>query len=466
MFLHPSFEPTRRCLRALTLAAAMTTAWAAHSPQAAASDLCVNPTGSNGCYTSIHQAVNHAHGYDVINVAAGNYAEDVTIGVPLSLIGAGAGESSINAQGRAHGIFVDGFHHPGLSSVIIAGFTVENALYEGVLVVNASDVTIRGNRILDNDRSPGLKFTGKPTGCPGQPGDRIYENDETGDCGGALHLIGVTRSIIDGNYISGNADGILLSDETAETRDNLISHNVLKNNPLECGIVFGSHPPTGSIPPYFAPHYGVDHNTVSDNISIGNGVQIGGSGMGLFSDGNGPGRVVGNVVIHNTLIGNGLGGVALHSHVGPSFGAPADDMAGNKIIGNFIAKNNADTADTATPGTVGININSGDGGSPVLGTVISRNVIRDEDVDVAVNTPAVVDVHLNDLYGGKVGVADVCAYDEATTCTGSIDATENYWGCDAGPGASACAAVSGTDIRFDPWLSEAVDQDGHHHQPR
>ena len=36
---------------------------------------------------------------------------------------------------------------------------------------------------------------------------------------------------------------------------------------------------------------------------------------------------------------------------------------------------------------MGININSGDGGSPVHGTVISYNVIREEDVDIAVNTP-------------------------------------------------------------------------------
>ena len=181
-------------------------------------------------------------------------------------------------------------------------------------------------------------------------------------------------------------------------------------------------------------------------------MQVGGSGVGLFSDGNGPGRVAGNLVIQNKLIGNGLGGVSLHTHVGPAFGLPADNMDGNIIIGNFIAKNLADTADTATPGSVGININSGGGASPVYGTVISYNVIRDEDVDIAVNTPAEVDIHLNDLGGSKIGVADVCAFDKATVCTGSIDATENYWGCPAGPGGPGCSTVSGNDIRFVPWL--------------
>ena len=49
------------------------------------------------------------------------------------------------------------------------------------------------------------------------------------------------------------------------------------------------------------------------------------------------------------------------------------------IIANFIARNLADQADTATPGPVGININSGVRGSPVYATVISQNIIRDEE---------------------------------------------------------------------------------------
>ena len=350
---------------------------------------------------------------------------------------------------------MDGFHHPGLHNVTVAGFTVKNAQYEGVLVVNASDLTIRDNHIVDNDKI-GPVFVPLPIPCPGQP---AFETDESGDCGGALHLIGTVRSIVSGNLMTGNADGILISDETAESRDNLLIHNTLKNNPLECGIVLASHPPMGSSGPFFAPHYGVDHNTVAENVSTGNGVQIGGAGVGLFSDGNGPGRVWNNVIIRNKLTGNGLGGVTLHTHVGPAFGAPADNMDGNMIIGNFIAGNLADTFDTATPGSVGININSGDGGSPVRGTIISQNVIRDEDVDIAVNTPAEVDIHLNDLLGRKIGVADVCALDLSTVCTGSIDATENYWGCPAGPGGPECTTTSGSDIRFAPWLHKRIDDD-------
>ena len=92
-----------------------------------------------------------------------------------------------------------------LEQVIITGLTVENALFEGVLVVSASDITIQDNHIIDNDKTPGLNFTGALTGCPGQPGNGIYETDETGDCGGALHLVGTANSIISGNLVTGNA---------------------------------------------------------------------------------------------------------------------------------------------------------------------------------------------------------------------------------------------------------------------
>ncbi|MCU1303892.1 MAG: hypothetical protein JWQ87_4176 [Candidatus Sulfotelmatobacter sp.] len=430
------------------------------SPTAAASTLCVNPSGSHSCYSTIQAAVSHAAANDVINVEAGTYKEEVVIGIPVALIGAGANSSVIDAANLAHGIFVDGYDYPGLNDVTISGFTVKNALFEGILVVSASDVTINDNTIKNNDTSPGLQFTGALTGCQDQPGNGIYETDETGDCGGALHLVGTVNSVVSGNLITGNADGVLISDETAESRDNLLIGNTIKNNPLECGIVLASHPPAGQTTPPFAPHYGVDHNTVSGNVSSNNGVQIGGSGAGMFSDGAGQGRVSDNVIIGNTLTNNGLGGVALHSHVGPAFGLPADDMSGNKIIGNVISGNLADQFDTATPGPVGININSGDGGSPVLGTVISQNIIKDEDIDIAVNTPAEVDIHLNDLRGGKIGVGDVCALDGATICTGSIDATQNYWGCPQGPGGHGCATASGSDIRFTPWLKKPISSDG------
>jgi polygalacturonase len=424
--------------------------FAVTSQNAAAATLCVNASNAS-CYSTINAAVGHAHANDVINVAAGHYKEDVVIGIPLNLIGAGAGASVIDATGKPNGVFVDGYDHPGLTHVTVAGFTIKNAQFEGVLLVSANDVTIRDNTIEDNDQSPAV-FTGDPHGCDGQP---AFETDETGDCGGGLHLIGVWNSTVSGNLITRNDDGILISDETAESHDILVYHNNVTNNPGECGIVLASHSPVGSTPPAFAPHHGIDHVTVSENTAENNGVNVGGAGIGIFSDGAGQGRVSDNTIIHNTMTGNGIGGLSLHSHVGPAFGLPADNLNNNMIIGNKISGNLADEGDTKTPGRVGININSGHGGTPIWGTIISQNVIWNEDYDVTVNTPGTVNIHLNDLLGGKVGVANICAFDKAP-CTGHLDATQNYWGCPSGPGHAGCSSVSGGEIRVAPSLPKAA----------
>lgn len=418
---------------------------------AAAANLCVNPGGSGGCHSTIQSAVNSATAKDVIKVGPGTYKEDVVIGIPLSLTGAGAGQSTIDATNQPNGVLIDGFNHPGLQNVVVEGFTIENAQFEGVLAVSVTNVSISNNSVINNDKSPGLNFTGDANGCPGQP---TYEMDETGDCGGAIHLIGVSNSTVSGNYVTGNADGLLISDETGISEGNRVTQNNFVNNPLECGIVLASHPPVGSSGPYFAPHHGVVGNAITGNISTGNGVAVGGSGVGLFSDGLGQGRVSENFISLNTLTGNGIGGVNLHTHVGPAFGAPADNMDNNTITGNYIARNLADTADTATPGRVGININSGGGGSPVTGTVITFNIISDEDVDIAINTPATVAIHLNSLLGGNIGVANICGFDMAV-CGGVIDATLNYWGCPGGPASATCSSVPpiyGANVVFTPWL--------------
>ena len=60
--------------------------FAAFAQTAAAWTLCVNPTGSHGCYSKIQMAVNHASANEVINVEDGTYKEDVVIGIPLSVL--------------------------------------------------------------------------------------------------------------------------------------------------------------------------------------------------------------------------------------------------------------------------------------------------------------------------------------------------------------------------------------------
>ncbi len=405
---------------------------AAASKPAAAAALCANPGGSGGCYAKIGLAVTAAAPNDTINVASGVYKEDIIIGKPLSLVGANRNNTIINAAGLSNGIYIDGLDNPGLSNVVVAGFTVENANFEGILITNASGVTISGNIVTNNDKSLDPSIPA----CPGQPS---FETGEDFDCGEGIHLLGADHATVSGNIVQNNSGGILISDDTAMVHDNLITGNFVSDNAFDCGIVMASHAPA---PLSSAAHNGVVHNTIADNTSTHNGLQVpgAGAGVGLFSDGSGVGLVSGNVVIHNQLLKNGMPGVAFHSHVG------GDIFTNNAIIGNHISGNNADLDDTATPGPTGININSGFGGSPIAGTIISGNVIENEEYDIFINTPAQVDAHLNAFLGkGEVGIDN--------SSSSAVNATENWWGCPGGPGAEHCSSVEGTGAIFTPWVT-------------
>ena len=392
---------------------------------ASAATWCVSQAGQCA-YQTIGAAVTGASAGDTIQVQAGVYSESVVITKPLSLMGSGSG-TIISAIGLPVGILIDGSAKApatGISGVIISGFTVENANFEGILVLNASEVTISNNQISGNDRS--LNVTAGT--CPNQP---PYETNEGFDCGEGIHLMGVNHSIISKNTVKNNSGGILLSDETGPTHDNLITGNTVANNAYDCGITLASHsaaPSSGLKLPA-----GVYHNTISGNISMNNGLSTPGAGAGVGIFAPGPGNAnYGNVVINNTLTGNGLPGVAMHNHASIP-GAPPVNLNDNMIVGNTISGNLADTDDAATPGTTGINIFSL---APVTGTIITQNKITNEQFDVVINTPAADALTtLNDLQG-QTGVDNLGM--------GMVNANLNYWSCASGPGQSGCAGIIGT----------------------
>jgi nitrous oxidase accessory protein NosD len=170
---------------------------------ATAASLYVNPGGTSGAYSKIGAAVAKASAGDTIYVAPGTYHEDVKIGMQLSLVGTGCGRSVINAIGLSNGIYIDGIDNPGLSKVVVTGFTIENANFDGVLVTNASYITISGNEVIHND------LILNPNGCPDQPS---FETSESEDCGEGIHLMGVDHSTVANNTSKNNSGGILLSE--------------------------------------------------------------------------------------------------------------------------------------------------------------------------------------------------------------------------------------------------------------
>jgi parallel beta-helix repeat protein len=403
-------------------------------PVASAKTLCVNPAGTSGCYTSIGAAVAAAAAGDQINIGTGQYAEDVVVTKPLSLVGAGAGSTIINAKGLANGVYVDGLDNGGLSDVLVTGLTVTNANFEGILVTNTVNSLISNNHVANNDQS--LNYAAST--CAGQP---AFETSEGDDCGEGIHLVGAFAVTVANNEVDLNAGGILLSDETGETAENVITGNSVHDNALDCGVTLASHPPSPQAASKLP--YGVIANTIIGNNVSRNGLIGQGAGVGIFAAG--PGNLAyQNQVIGNVLENNGLPGVTMHNHAAPA-GAPGVNLNGTVIIGNFISGNGADTQDATTPATAGINIYAV---APVYATQITGNTIENEGIGVAANNPGGMAVHLNNLVGGGVGVANLGK--------GTVDASMNYFGCATGPGTTGgCSSVSGS-VGSVPFLSAPV----------
>jgi parallel beta-helix repeat protein len=415
----------------------------AGSSVASAALLCVNPNGRFGCKSSISAAVAAASAGDTIVVAQGTYNEQVTITQSLSLVAAPFAQPVINAKGKSNGIFVDGVAatpNPGVANVVISGFTVRGANFEGILVANASNVTILDNHVLDNNKS----LDPSKGACVGIPG---FETNEQMDCGEGIHLIAADHSSVLRNLVENNSGGILITDETGPSTNNLIKGNNVHDNPYACGITMAGHPAANATGPITAPSYGIMHNIISDNQSHHNGLGLPGAGAGVGIFAPGPGTTnTANVITGNELFGNGLPGVTMHNHGYAPFPAPGVNLNDNIIVGNHIYGNAADTEDAATSGPTGINVFSA---GPITGTVIAQNDFSDESINIAFKAPSGwLTAHFNDFEAHGIGIENLGS--------GQIDATENWWGCITGP-SSRCSSVVGSGVTSTPWLLQPFD---------
>ena len=341
------------------------------SPAAADSDhtLYVSTHGSptnrgHSCgtatFSSIQDAVDAAPDWGTVIVCPGTYAEDVTVGQPLTLVGKHA---TIDATGLENAIQVTSSH------VTVRGFTLENANGEGLLIgfdapPPGAAPTNGPPPVLTDELVDHVKAVNNDKGFNGtEQGNCAYP----GDCGGGIHLEVVSWSRVSDSIVTGNADGILLTDDYGPNSHNVIEGNRVTDNLTECGIVLPSHnggavsfsvtPATGTTPTAITltgrnPAVGgVFDNVVRDNVVLRNGTApslLGGgsgSGIGIFAPFPGTGAYD-NVVEDNYMAGNGMAGFTIHAHMpdptvyGPNPVGSGEDVNGNKVVDNTFGTNN------------------------------------------------------------------------------------------------------------------------------
>ena len=305
-------------------------------------------------YKTIGAAVAAASAGSQIIVCPGVYPEDVTVSKPLTIVGINA---VIDATNLNNGFMIG---TAGAGSRI-QGFTIENAVGEGILAMNTSNVSIVDNVIDGNDK-----------GMPPAKSTYAQCSGPNADCGEGVHLWSTTNSQVVGNTIRGNSGGVLLTDETGPTDGNLISHNTVEDNVDDCGITLAGHNPLaapGGVPnPAVG---GIFNNVISHNVAVGNGTApppAQGAGILIATPLSG-GAVYNNTISANFIRGNGLSGVTVHGHTS------GEDLNGNQIIDNVIATNNVsgdpDFSPVVDPSTTGVFV----GTASPLTITIEHNVI-------------------------------------------------------------------------------------------
>ncbi len=351
-----------------------------------------NGQGQWGCaktpYSTIMSAVTAANPGATVVVCPGTYTEDVVVAKALTLIGENA---TIDAAGFNNGVQIV------TSNVTVRGFAITEAIGEGVLVgmdygadpqagfiasqgFVLSNEAILDNDVVDNDQG----FAG-----PGGAASTCNYLPLPSDCGGGIHFAVVSHSIMSGNRVTGNADGVLLTDEYGPNFDNVVSNNWVADNATECGITLPSHnagavsfnPTTFQVTGLNPTVGGVYDNKILNNVSIDNGtIPVNGSGsgagVGIFAPFPGTASYD-NLVAGNYLAGNGLAGVTIHSH------APGQDVNGNVIVGNRVGTNNidGDVDNGPVPGpqdlvTTGISVFSA--ASPVQITIAGNRIFSND----------------------------------------------------------------------------------------
>jgi parallel beta-helix repeat protein len=394
-----------------------------------------------GNFTSIQAAVNAAApSGDTILVDPGAYLEQVTITKSLTLQGNGAGAviqapTTLTADSFTLRVLVEVGN---AATVNMSNLTIQGpnpTINVGLLVVGGATANVTGTTVAQIHQNAstfgdqtgfGIQVGGTGSQAVGQVGHATITNCTVTDYQKVGIIIGR----------SGSSGTITGSTITGVGPTPLIAQN---------GIQIGPGTAAGAT---------VSGNTISGNQFTGTG-----SGPDPFTTTQAAGIlnfIDSSSFTGNTVSGNDFGIASTNT------GSTGTTISGNTVQDHFegillLAGTATVSNNTITGNNIGVAIIAFAGDTTnAVGTLVSNNITNNGNGglafpgggirvlnDTGATTTAQATAHFNRIVGNSVGL------DNGTTTT--VDATNNWWGSNAGPGGTGSDTVSGP-VTFNPWL--------------
>jgi parallel beta-helix repeat protein len=433
-------------------------------------------------YPTIQAAVNAAYAGDTINVAAGRYTEQVSVNQSLTLAGAGAGSTTIQAPAELVNDPDDAktiVLFTGAITAEISGFTIQgpvNGLNFGIYVRDGATANIHDNTVKDirdellsgaqygygieigkyNDTSPYVNQIGHATITH----NIVFGYQKTGiECEGTGSSATITGNTVTGaGLIPTTAqNGIQIRrGATGSINTNTVTGNAYTGHEVNASGIAVTHPGNDVV----IQNNIVNHNTANIYTYQADGVQILNNQVSDAADG----RVVAGITADSDFYGNTDGAITVTitgnsvknnlsggSHQGPGiflWGVTSGTVSGNEVVGNgddgILIGSSRNIAITD-------NLFSGNGYAPYLGPDLNAaaidfgGVIPEQESSGYWPNYGGFSVHNNSFVGNRNGIWNYDSF--------SVDATCNWWGSASGPsgaGPGSGDSVS-AKVTFAPW---------------
>jgi hypothetical protein len=407
--------------------------------------LVVSPGGLvPGSFPTIGQAVTAAASGDTVLVNPGTYTEQVTISKNLTLQGNGAG-AIIQAPPT---LTPDSFNLRVLvevgnaATVNINNMTIQGpnpSINVGALVVGGATANVTGTTVAHVHQNAstfgvqtgfGIQVGGTGAQAVGQVGHATITDCTVTDYQKVGIIIG--RSGSSGTITGCTVTGVGPTPLTAQNGIQIGPETAAGATVSNCTISGNEFTGTGSGPdPTMNTQAAGILNFIDSSSFTGNTVS--GNDLGISSTNTGS---TGSTISGNTVQDNRFEGVFL--------GQGTATVSNNTITGNNIG--------VAVQASGGNTTNS-------VGTLVSNNITNNGNGGLAfagggivllktasATTMPVVTAHFNRIVGNSVGLDN-----SRVAMAATVDATNNWWGSNAGPGGAGSDTVSGP-VTFNPWL--------------